>query len=90
MPEGAIVVVKRGPAGAIVLDADGALHEAAAPEVDVIDTIGAGDVFNAGFLAALAQGSPLPACLEAGVAIASRAISTFPRHYGAPPEEDAA
>ncbi|WP_377291954.1 PfkB family carbohydrate kinase [Rhizobium sp. SG2393] len=90
MPAGAIVVVKRGPAGAIVLDADGVLHEAAAPRVDVIDTIGAGDVFNAGFLAAFAQGAALPACLNAGVAIASRAISTFPRRYGAPLAGDAA
>ena len=93
MPAGAIVVVKCGPKGAIALDADGNLVSAAAPSVHVVDTIGAGDVFNAGFLAALAQGQPLRACLEAGTAIASRAISTLPRSYGgaAPsPTEEAA
>ena len=82
MPDGAIVVVKRGPEGAIAIDADGSLVSAAAPRVTVVDTIGAGDVFNAGFLAALARGEPLAACLSAGTAVASRAISTLPRRYG--------
>lgn len=90
MPEGAIVVVKRGPEGAIALDADGALHKAAAPKVNVIDTIGAGDVFNAGFLDALAREKSLTACLEAGVTIASRAVSTFPRSYAPAQQGDAA
>ncbi|MBB3290660.1 MULTISPECIES: PfkB family carbohydrate kinase [unclassified Rhizobium] len=82
MPEGAIFVVKRGPDGAIAIDADGVLASAAAPKVTVVDTIGAGDVFNAGFLAALARGEPPAACLSAGTAVASRAISTLPRSYG--------
>lgn len=82
MPEGATVVVKRGPDGAIAIGADGALVSAAAPPVRVVDTIGAGDVFNAGFLAALAKDLPLSACLEAGTRVASHAISTLPRSYG--------
>lgn len=84
MPEGAIVVVKCGADGAIGIDADGRLVSAAAPAVTVVDTIGAGDVFNAGFLAALADGQPLQACLKAGTRIASQAISTLPRSYGSP------
>ena len=84
MPADAIVVVKRGPRGAFALDRDGQAFSVAAPRVDVIDTIGAGDVFNAGFLAALAADMPLKACLETGVAIASEAISTLPRSYGKP------
>ncbi|CAN7380662.1 PfkB family carbohydrate kinase [Pararhizobium sp. LjRoot238] len=84
MPEGAIVVVKRGPAGAIGIDADGTVVSAAAPSVKVVDTIGAGDVFNAAFLAALADGRPLADCLMAGTRVASRAISTLPRSYGGP------
>ncbi len=89
MPPDAVVVVKRGPDGAIALDAHGVLFTAEAPTVDVIDTIGAGDVFNAGFLAALAEEESLQACLDAGVAIASRAISTFPRSYSQPGQEPA-
>lgn len=82
MPEGAIVVVKRGPDGAIAIGADGAFVSAAAPPVKVVDTIGAGDVFNAAFLAALSEDQPLSACLAAGTRVASRAISTLPRSYG--------
>ncbi|RWX81785.1 carbohydrate kinase family protein [Neorhizobium lilium] len=88
MPQGSIVVVKCGPEGAIGLDANGSLHSAKAPKVTVIDTIGAGDVFNAGFLAALAADEPIDRCLAAGVAIASRAISTHPRTYAMPLEGD--
>jgi len=81
MPAGAIVVVKSGPNGAIALDADGKVFRAEAPAVTVIDTIGAGDVFNAAFLAAFAAGNGLEESLAAGTRVASRAISTNPRRY---------
>ncbi|MBX4926872.1 PfkB family carbohydrate kinase [Rhizobium binae] len=84
MPEGGIVVVKRGPEGAVAIGPDGLPVSVAAPVVKVVDTIGAGDVFNAGFLAALADGKPLASCLAAGTQVASRAISTLPRSYGEP------
>lgn len=84
MPEGAIVVVKRGPDGAVAIGPDGVPVSVAAPVVKVVDTIGAGDVFNAAFLAALADGKPLAACLASGTEVASRAIATLPRSYGAP------
>jgi sugar/nucleoside kinase (ribokinase family) len=86
MPDGAIVVVKRGPDGAVGIGADGQLTSVCAPKVKVVDTIGAGDVFNAAFLAALAEEKPLAACLSAGCDVASRAISTLPRSYGGPSE----
>lgn len=86
MPKGAIVVVKCGPDGAIAIGPDGKLVSAAAPAVKVVDTIGAGDVFNSAFLAALAKDLPLVACLTAGVQVASRAISTLPRSYGGLPD----
>lgn len=84
MKQGAIAVVKRGPRGALAIGPDGILVSATAPRVDIVDTIGAGDVFNAAFLAALAGAKPLAACLAAGTQIASRAISTRPRSYGGP------
>ncbi|TGT35226.1 PfkB family carbohydrate kinase [Mesorhizobium sp. M8A.F.Ca.ET.165.01.1.1] len=84
MRQGATFVVKRGPQGAIAIGPDNTLVQAAAPDVRVVDTIGAGDVFNAAFLAALAQEQPLSACLRAATYVASRAISTLPRTYGGP------
>jgi sugar/nucleoside kinase (ribokinase family) len=87
MPAGSLALVKRGPDGALAFGPDGLLHHASAKRVHLIDTIGAGDIFNAGFLAALARGLPIPDCLRHGVAIASYAISTLPRQF-APPEQD--
>lgn len=75
-----LLVVKDGANGASVLHW-GAEYRAIAPKVAVVDTVGAGDTFNAAFLAALAHGSPLQAALETGVITAARAISTFPRRY---------
>jgi sugar/nucleoside kinase (ribokinase family) len=55
-----------------------------APAVKAVDTIGAGDVFNAGYLAAIARGKDFDHAIATGVATASRAISTHPREYTAP------
>jgi sugar/nucleoside kinase (ribokinase family) len=81
MPEGAIVVVKRGPEGALAVGPDNAVISAEAPLVSVVDTIGAGDVFNAAFVAAQAGGQSIDDSLRTGVRIASMAISTVPRRY---------
>lgn len=84
MPPRAIVVVKRGPEDVIGIDADGTLMSVKTPQVKVVDTIGAGDVFNAAFLAALCAGNSLQTCLSAGARVASQTISTSPRRYGEP------
>jgi sugar/nucleoside kinase (ribokinase family) len=80
MPEGGHVIAKRGPLGASCLSGGRIVH-VAAPSVTAVDTIGAGDIFNAGYLAALAKGEAVADALAAGVATASRAISTHPREY---------
>ena len=80
LPMGATLVVKRGPLGASGYRGDLAV-DVPAPKVEVIDTIGAGDVFDGGYLAAIIEGAGLEAALRAGIATASTAISTAPRRY---------
>lgn len=50
------VVVKAGADGGWSVDADGTVTRAPGLRVDVVDTSGAGDSFDAGYLAALAHG----------------------------------
>lgn len=50
------VVVKDGADGGWSVGASGAVVRAVGPEVEVVDTTGAGDSFDAGYLAALAHG----------------------------------
>jgi sugar/nucleoside kinase (ribokinase family) len=80
LPAGATLVVKCGPKGARAWR--GSDHvERAAPKVDVVDTIGAGDTFSAGYFAGLACGDDLAGAVERGVTVASLAVSTSPRRY---------
>jgi sugar/nucleoside kinase (ribokinase family) len=79
---GQTLVIKNGPEGAAAIR-DGKSVSAKAPPVTVIDTVGAGDTFNAAFLAGLSLGDSLQGALERGVRAASLAISTFPRRYTA-------
>lgn len=54
--------------------------------MEVVDTVGAGDGFNAGFISAAARGLPLRDCVDWGNATACYTIS----HKGArtvPPRE---
>jgi len=83
MPRDACVIAKRGPLGASGLSGGRLVHKPA-PMVTAVDTIGAGDVFNAGYLAATARGETFQDSIAAGVAIASRAVSTYPREFGPP------
>ncbi len=58
-------VVKLGAQGAVMREEDGAL-KVAAPKVDVVDTTGAGDAFNAGFIDALLDKGSGEECLRRG------------------------
>jgi len=64
------VVVKLGPEGAGLLEG-GSMVRVPAPEVEVVDTTGAGDSFDAGFLHAWLRKRPLEECLRYGVAAGS-------------------
>jgi sugar/nucleoside kinase (ribokinase family) len=65
-----LTVAKLGEKGAIAL-VDGKPIQVSAPPVQTVDTTGAGDSFNAGFLHAWLQQKPLVECLRSGVACGS-------------------
>ncbi len=74
------VVMKCGAAGALLAGADGrAVHPA--PAVCVQDTVGAGDTFNAGLLAGLANGMSWAEALAPAVNASALAIGSQPRRY---------
>ena len=66
------VVVTMGEKGALILDDQ---HDLVvpAPKVDVVDTTGAGDSFNAAFAVALGEGRPLAEAVRWGVAAGAHA-----------------
>lgn len=67
---GPIVVVKDGAAGGFAVAGD-ELFRAAGLTVDVVDTTGAGDSFDAGFLRAWLAGEDVATCLRWGTAAGS-------------------
>jgi sugar/nucleoside kinase (ribokinase family) len=69
-----VVAVKLGAAGAIAVAASGELSSVPAPAVEVQDTIGAGDSFDAGFLAGWLGGRGVAGSLA--LAVACGALST--------------
>ena len=80
MPPDSTVIVKCGGKGALLVRSD-ELLTCPAPKVELIDTIGAGDVFNAAFFAARADGLGWLEAMKQATATASLAISTLPRRY---------
>ena len=64
-----------GPEGAWGIGTDGTLHHApAAPPPQVIDTLAAGDAFNAGMIDALASGKPLREALDSACRLAGKKV----------------
>lgn len=68
------VVLKLGERGAVGLREDERVAVEAVP-VTVVDTVGAGDGFDAGFIAGLLGGMPLRACLQLGARIGAAAVA---------------
>jgi ribokinase len=73
---GPTVVVKAGSAGGWSMDARGVVERAPGLVVEVVDTTGAGDSFDAGFLAAIAHGVGDPAARLRWAAVAG-SLSTL-------------
>ncbi len=75
---GPVVAVKLGAEGALAASADGELVRAASPaDTEPVDTVGAGDSFDAGVLAGLLSGSNMERALALGCAcgaLSTRAV----------------
>lgn len=69
-----IVVATRGAQGAVAL-AGGVVHSQGIVPADVVDTLGAGDAFTAGFLVRFLATRDIPQALLAGVTAAAAACS---------------
>jgi sugar/nucleoside kinase (ribokinase family) len=67
----ATVIVKRGAQGALVATSQTRFDVPAIP-TQVVDTTGAGDSFNAGFLSEFVKGSSLAVCAQAAAIAGSR------------------
>ncbi|WP_127754545.1 sugar kinase [Devosia sp. 1566] len=67
------VALKCGAGGAL-LAVDGQVLRLPSPKVEVVDTTGAGDAFNAGFLHAWLSGADPQACLAAAIDAGSRSV----------------
>lgn len=65
-----IVAVKFGQGGGLAISGDEAVRSEAIP-TEVVDTTGAGDSFDAGFIAGMLAGWPLARCLALAVACGS-------------------
>ena len=81
-----LVVIKCGADGAQVHDKTG-MFRVPSPRIEVVDTVGAGDSFNAGLLAGLVRGSALEEAVTLGVLCGS--LSTTATGGRACPTADA-
>ncbi len=69
-----VAVMTQGRAGCVAATATGERAAAPAETVPVVDTVGAGDYFSAGFLHAWARGAGLGAAAAAGCAAGAAAV----------------
>jgi sugar/nucleoside kinase (ribokinase family) len=61
-----LIVLKQGAGGAVARHGETTLHVSALEGLEVVDTTGAGDCFNAGFLSGYLRGESLERCLQLG------------------------
>lgn len=81
------VVVTRGAAGACAFDGSGRVDQPAV-ETRVVDTIGAGDAFTSGYLAARLAGMTLAQRLRAGAVSAAFCVASHGDWEGLPTRRD--
>jgi sulfofructose kinase len=83
------LIVTRGETGAYYLSED-RIVQVRAPEVEVRDTIGAGDNFHAAFALAVARGMDLPRAVRLATATASLSCRNYGGRNGVPGWNEAA
>lgn len=81
------VVVKRGPSGATAYTAD-ARHDEPAAVVTVVDTVGAGDAFSAGYLSGVLDGLDAAESLHRALLLGAFAVSTHGDWEGLPTRDE--
>ncbi|WP_017616517.1 sugar kinase [Nocardiopsis salina] len=81
MPEPRLLVVKQGAHGATAFSG-GRSWSRPAPEIEVVEPVGAGDAFAAGALHKLLAGAPVHECLDEGTRLAGRTLGV---HDDIPP-----
>ncbi|MGV8876945.1 MAG: sugar kinase [Rhodoglobus sp.] len=69
------VVTKRGAEGAVARDASRS-YAVGSAATDVVDTVGAGDAFAAGFIAGIVENRGIQAALELASVVAARVVGT--------------
>ncbi len=84
---GKIVAVKKGGEGCYIVSKK-EKFQIEAYDVKVVDTTGAGDGFNAGFLYGLLEGKDLEQCGRIGNFVASRCITKYGAREGLPRLDD--
>lgn len=70
-----LVVIKRGAAGALVASHDRVVNVPPVPVERVVDSVGAGDAFDAGFVAGHLNGLDLAECGKLGSAVGAAALA---------------
>jgi sugar/nucleoside kinase (ribokinase family) len=83
------VAVKLGARGVLVASGPSSLQQVSLPPVTPVDTTGAGDCFNAGLIAGLLNGLPLPRAAALGCATGALSTGALGGTAGAPDLEKA-
>lgn len=83
------LVIKRGARGATLWQ-DARAHHAPAIPVTVLDTIGAGDAFTAGYLSGVLDGLPPAAALDRGIVAGAFAVAAIGDWEGLPTRDELA
>lgn len=82
------VIVKKGAKGAVGSDGKNVYEVDAIKPKALVDTVGAGDGFAAGFLAALCKGETFKDCIEFGNAVGSLVVGVEGDNEGLPYYDD--